>query len=157
MNGNITLEGVTEANLNAVLALDIAPEQKKYVPSPAGILARAWAHRNDNADVHVICLDCRTVGLILVYDLTDEPACYFLMEMMIDIRYQNRGIARKALSLLISELSRAPRFPMIELAVDRANAAAIHAYEKAGFRDSGYTDPQLPQYVNMIYVFDEHR
>ena len=145
--------GVTESNLNQVLSMTVLPEQRKYVPSAEGILARAWSHRENNAVVHVIMNDTQAVGLMLYYELTEEPACYCLMEMMIDAQYQNRGFGKAALRLLIEELSKAPRYPMIELSCDRENVGAIHVYESVGFADSGYVDPDLPQYVNMVYRF----
>ena len=42
---------------------------------------------------------------------------------------------------------------MIELSVNRNNLNAIHTYQQVGFVDSGYTDPDLPQNINMIYKF----
>lgn len=151
MNSKIALIPVTPDNLNAVLALAVAPHQKAFVPSPAEILSRAWSLRNDNAQAHVITFEGAPAGLILTHDVTDEPACHYIMEMMVDARFQRKGIGKRALEMLIDHISKSPRFPVIELSVDRKNTAAIALYEKAGFTDSGYTDPDLPQYINMIY------
>lgn len=144
---------VTEENLNEVLDLKVGEEQKAFVPDAAGILARAWSHRNDGACVHVIMYGERAAGLMFWYEMTEEPACYHLMELIVDARYQNMGIAGEAPELLKRELSQSPRYPMIELACDRKNSAALHVYERAGFVDSGYTDPDLPQFVNLVYRF----
>ena len=62
-----------------------------------------------------------------------------------------RGVGSAALKLLIENYSAAPRFPAMELAVHRENLRARRVYEKARFVDSGYVDPALPQYVNMVY------
>ena len=40
-------------------------------------------------------------GIILVYEMEEEPACYCLMEMMIDKRCQNYGYGQRALRKLI--------------------------------------------------------
>ncbi len=92
-------------------------------------------------------------GIILVYEMEEEPVCYCLMEMMIDKRCQNYGYGQRALRKLIEEYAKDPKYPRMELAVDRENPAAIHTYEKAGFADSGYIDPELPQYRNLVYEF----
>ena len=149
----IRLSDVDDTNLKTVLELEVTEKQKRFVPSPEGILARAWAHRKENAKVHIIEADRWAVGMILVYEMEEEPACYCLMEMMIDKRCQNYGYGQRALRKLIEEYAKDPKYPRMELAVDRENPAAIHTYEKAGFADSGYIDPELPQYRNLVYEF----
>ncbi len=37
----------------------------------------------------------------------------------------------------------------------RKDAAAIHVYEKAGFRDTGYTDPDTPDSLCMAWNLPE--
>ena len=89
-------------NLSAVTALAAGPEDGQFVPSAAEIAARAWVLRGHGAALHAIEAEGRPVGLALVYELDELPACY----------------------------------------------------TKAGFVDSGYVDPALPQYVNMVYRFE---
>lgn len=149
----VELSDADDINLKEVLELEVTKTQKRFVPSPEGILARAWAYRKKNAKIHVITVKDRAVGLILVYGMDEEPACYCLMEMMIDKRWQNYGYGQQALRKLIEEYGKAPKYPRMELAVDRENPVAIHTYEKAGFTDSGYIDPALPQYRNLTYDF----
>ena len=156
LSKEVQLMEVDETNLKAVLALEVREEQKRFVPSPEGILARAWVYRKENAVVYAIAVEKQAVGLIMIYDLEEEPSCYCLMEMMVDKRYQNCGYGQQALEKLIVKYSEKPKFPRIELAVDRENTAAIHAYEKVGFTDSEYVDPELPQYRNLVYCFEHH-
>ena len=151
MERKITLRPVTDANLNDVLGIKILPEQEGYVLSPAVILSRAWANRENSAEVHVIYADEKVAGMALTYDVTDEPACHFLMEFIIDEKFQRQGVGYEAMMLIIDRIKRAPRFGMIELSVDRKNTAAIRLYEKCGFTDSGYVDPDMPHFINMIY------
>ena len=142
---------VEEKNLNKVLALKVADEQKKFVLSPAEILSRAWVYRNNNAVALAALEDDEIVGLTLIYDLDEEPACYFLMEILIDYHHQNKGYAQGMIKEIIEMYSKNPKYPVIELSVDRSNYIAIHTYEKCGFVDSGYVDSDLPQFINMIY------
>ena len=151
MERKITIRPVTEENLSGVLGIKILPEQEGYVLSPAVIISRAWANREKNAEVHVICADEEIAGMALTYDVTEEPACHFLMEFIVDEKFQRQGVGCEAMGLIIEHIKSAPRFDMIELSVDRKNTAAIGLYEKCGFADSGYVDPELPQYINMIY------
>lgn len=149
----VSLSEIKDEDFRELFHLSVADEQKKFVPSTEGILARAWMHRNENARVYAINAENKKVGLMLIYELDEEPVCYCLMEMMVDKGCQNKGYGSEALRLLIKHYGNEPKYPMIELSVDRTNEAAIHTYEKAGFVDSGYVDEALPQYINMVYRF----
>ena len=151
----IKLVEINESNLQKVIALKVTNEQKKFVPSPAEILSRAWIYRNNNAVALAAVENNEVVGLALIYDLNEEPCCYFLMEMLVDYHHQNKGYAQQMLKKIIEKYSQNPKYPVIELSVDRTNYAAIHTYEKCGFVDSGYVDADLPHFINMTYKFNE--
>ena len=149
----VTLAELTVENMEGCLKLEVSTEQREFVPSAAGIIARAWTVRDSAANLFVIEADGTAVGMALVYELNEEPSCYFLMEMFVDARYQRRGIGSEALRRIVKRYAESPKFPMIELAVDRRNTAAIGMYLEAGFEDTGYTDPDCPQYLNLAYYF----
>lgn len=150
---DVRLMTVDERNMDKLSGFEVLECQKRFVPPVAGILARAWVYRKSGAELLAITNDGTPVGLMLVYEIDEEPACYYLMEMLVDKAHQGRGIGTEAVKQLIKMYSAKPKYPMIEVSVDRENAAAIAAYSKAGFSDEGYTDPDLPQYVNLVYRF----
>lgn len=146
----IAFADVNERNLNEVLSLRVAREQQRFVPPAEGILARAWAYRKKSAILRALYDGERIVGLALTYEEDEEPACYYLMELMIDERHQGKGYGQEAVRLIVAEFLQGLRYPMIEVSVDRENEPALRLFKKAGFADSGYTDPEVPQYVNLI-------
>ncbi|HWQ58145.1 MAG TPA: GNAT family N-acetyltransferase, partial [Clostridia bacterium] len=111
-----------------------------------------WAYRNKGAKLRALCNGKDIVGLALTYEEDEEPACYYLMGLMVDRRFQGRGYGPEAVRLIVGEFLQNPRYPMIEVSVDRTNGRALRLFEKAGFTDSGYTDPALPQYVNLVML-----
>jgi len=147
----ITLQPIDEWNLMDALSLRAAPEQKGFVADPAGILARAYAHRRQRAVCWGIYEARRMVGLALLHDLEEEPACYHLMELMIDYREQGKGCGSAALGLILAHCRREGKFPTVEVCVKKRDDAAIHVYEKAGFRDTGYIDPATPDSLILVY------
>ncbi len=153
MTDKVKLSPLTEELVDQILTLEVTTDQRRFVPPVSGILARAWVYRKQGAQLYVIRAEGKCVGLTLVYELDEEPACYFLMEMIIDRREQNKGYGTAAVRKLARCYAQSPKYPMIELSVDRENHIARHVYEKAGFVDSGYVDPDLPQYVNLVYRF----
>ncbi len=42
----------------------------------------------------------------------------------------------------------------MEVCVKRSDAPALRLYERAGFADTGYIDPEAPDCLNLMYSFD---
>jgi len=146
----ITLQPVNEANFMEAAALKVADNQSNFVASAPMILARSYAYRNQNAICWGIYDETKIVGLAMLHDMEDEPACYHLCEFFIDAMHQSKGIGQKALKLVLDHCRRERKFNRVEVCVKKENAAAIHMYGKAGFRDSGYQDPDTPDSFCMV-------
>lgn len=147
----ITLQPIDETNLMKALSLRVASEQQEFVATPVGILARAYAYRCQRAVCWGIYKGHNLVGLALLCDLSEEPACYHLMELMIDQGAQGKGYGSAALGLVLGHCRREGKFSRVEVCVKKNDAAAIHVYEKAGFQDSGYIDPATPDSLILSY------
>ena len=93
------------------------------------------------------------VGVALVKDLDEEPACYDLQQFMIDGRFQGRGLGTRALGMILSELEREGKYGCVEVCVKKDDAAALRVYGNAGFIDTGYVDDEAPDCLNLMYRF----
>lgn len=151
----ITLQPINENNFMEAAALKVSDMQKGFVASAPMILARAYAYRNQNAFCWGIYDDEQVIGLAMIHDMVEEPACYHLCELLIDADHQNKGYGYQALQLILSHCRRERRFNRVEVCVKKANTAAIHVYEKAGFIDSGYQDPVMPDSLCMVLDLPE--
>lgn len=140
----ITLQPITENNFLSVIHLRVRPEQRQFVAGAEGILARGYVYRNQRSKVWAICAGTQPVGLALLYDLDDTPACYHLCELMITAEEQGKGYGQAALALLLQVCRRERKYENVEVCVHKGDTAAIHIYQKAGFLDTGYTDPSTP-------------
>ena len=100
----ITLQEINENNWLNAARLEHGPEQGRFVGDALEILARAYVYRKENARALAIYKGEALVGLLLVRDLWEEPACYDLQELLIDQHWQNKGCAQAALSILLEEL-----------------------------------------------------
>lgn len=153
----IQLREIDENDWPEALRLSVAEGQRAFLADAAGILARGYAFRKSRARVWGIRADGELVGLALVRDLDEEPACYELQQFMIDARYQNRGCGTEALRAILAALRAEGKYPCVEVCVNRAAAAARRVYEKAGFADTGYVDPDLPDCLNLRHTFAKER
>jgi RimJ/RimL family protein N-acetyltransferase len=115
----IRLVDVDESNWLDVRGLSVGSGQEGFLDSAVGIIARGYAYRSCRARVMGIAADDTIVGVALVRDLDEEPACYDLQQFMIDARYQGRGIGTQALRLIVDELAAERKYDHVEVCVKK--------------------------------------
>lgn len=147
----ITLQPINETNFLTASSLRVQPEQQSFIQSAPLILARAYAYRNQRGTAWGIYADMRMVGLAMIHDMDEEPSCYHLCAFMVDQAEQGKGYGQAALKLVLDMCRQERKYPRVELCVKKRNTAAIYVYEKAGFRNSGYCDPDAPDSLNLVY------
>ena len=145
----LRLFDINEENWLAVRRLSTADDQLGFLDSAVGILARGDVYRAAHARVIGIADGETAVGVALVKDLDEEPACYDLQQFMIDRRFQGRGFGTEALRLILAELTAERKYDCVEVCVKKTDAAALRVYEKCGFRDTGYIDEDAPDSLNL--------
>lgn len=149
----IALEEVTELNWLAVRQLAVSEEQRGFLDSAVGILARGYVYRNCRPKLFAMVHDGAPVGLAFVRDMDEEPACYELQQFMIDARFQNRGFGTAALAQILFLLREEGKYPCVEVCVKEHDAPALHVYHKLGFADTGYVDADAPDCRNLRFSF----
>ena len=142
---------LSEENWMDFAGLSVDESQKTFLASNIGIIARGYVYRNSRAKVIGIVSDGVPVGLAMVRDIDDEPACYELQQFMIDQNFQGQGYGFRALELILTALKAEQKYACVEVCVKKEDAQAIHVYEKAGFVDSGYIDDTVPDCLNFVY------
>ena len=147
----VNLIELSEENWLDFAGLSVDESQRTFLASNIGIIARGYVYRNFRAKVIGIVSDGTPVGLAMVRDIDDEPACYELQQFMIDKNYQGKGYGLRALELVLAALKEEQKYDCVEVCVKREDAQAIHVYEKAGFVDSGYIDDTVPDCLNFVY------
>ncbi|MBO4452793.1 MAG: GNAT family N-acetyltransferase [Clostridia bacterium] len=149
----IELVELNEDNFFEARALSAAEDQKGFLDCALGIIARGYIYRDSRARVIGISEDGKLIGLALVKDMDEEPACYDLQQFMIDREYQGRGSGTEALKLILDDLSNERKYGCVEVCVKNTDLAALRVYEKAGFEDTCYIDPDAPDCLNLMYYF----
>lgn len=149
----IRLVEINESNYFDVIRLSVSEEQQKYLDRPIGIVARGYIYREARARVIGIENEDELVGVALVKDMDEEPACYDLQQFMIDQRFQNKGYGTEALRQIIEQLKKEAKYKCVEVCVNKADTSALRVYEKVGFVDTGYIDEDLPECLNLMCYF----
>ena len=122
--------------------LEVSVEQKRYVASPAVLLARAYAYRNRRSRAYLVYDDDTPVGMGLYYD---EPEFnrYDFSQFFIDRRYQGRGYGRAATQMILDTLKKDGRYNKVVLCYIEGNEAAKKLYESFGFQETDRDEDEI--------------
>jgi diamine N-acetyltransferase len=132
---NITLEAVTIDNFEALMEMELPPDQARYLASNAYSIAQA--HHYPDWRPRAIYCDGTPAGFAL-YDIAgNEPGHYAIYRLMVDHPRQNTGIGRRALELLLAEIRAHADARRITICYKPDNATARRFYASLGFVETG--------------------
>lgn len=149
----VQLVEINESNWLEAASLKVSDDQKKFLDSALGIIARGYVYRFNRAKVIGISDGEKLIGIALVKDMDEEPAVYDIQQFMIESRFQNKGYGTKALELILSRLSEERKYDKAEVCVNKDDLPALRVYQKLGFKDTGYIDDNVPDCLNLMYCF----
>jgi histidinol dehydrogenase len=135
------LRTVTDANVDQLIQLEVAPDQQGLVASVAKSLAQASV-RTPGRPLGIYDGD-QPVGLLLLWDVRrdpDEPADQlYVWRLMIDARHQKKGYGARTIRWVIDEARRLG-VASVGLSHQTLPGHAGPFYEKLGFRYTGKVD-----------------
>jgi len=140
---DIRVAPLTPELADAVRRLRVAPGQAPYVGDIAFNLDDA--ERDPRSDAMAILVGATTIGFYrldyaptIVARKSLDAASVGLRAFFIDLDWQGRGLGTRAIAACCDDLkSRHPERHLLALNVNCRNIAAINAYRKAGFVDTG--------------------
>jgi diamine N-acetyltransferase len=133
----VSLREITLDTLGAILALEVAPEQQRFVaPNPVSI---AQAHFSPEAWFRGIYAGDTPVGFVMLSD-RPEQAEYVLWRFMIDRRHQGKGHGRAALELVIAHVKSRPGAAALYTSHVPGQGSPGPFYERMGFGYTGEAD-----------------
>ena len=149
----IELRKITHDNLEAVLELEVAEEQKDSVNSGIYIWARAYVDATNNEMppmLFAICNGDEVIGLVELgyYELAEDAflrkkfgdkATYGLNHFMIDKKHQGKGFGKQAMLKIIEFAQTFPQGKADAVSVSywMTNEGARRLYASVGFVETG--------------------
>lgn len=129
---NVTLQSVDISNFEALMDMELPPEQARFLASNAYSIAQA--HYYPNWRPRAIYCDGSPAGFAL-YDINgnSEPGHYAIYRLMVDHPRQNKGIGRHAMELLLAEIKASPDARRITICYKPDNITASRFYASLGF------------------------
>lgn len=124
-----------EPELRAVFA---TPEVARWWPTPDDTeISDLLENRDPDVDVWMVELEGRVVGLIQAYENTDPMYRHAGIDLVLHPDVHGRSIGPEAIRVLARHLFDERGHHRIVIDPNAANARAIRAYEKVGFRRVG--------------------
>lgn len=141
---DIRFDTITPDNWLIFNKLEVTEEQKKFVLSNEGILARAFAYREYNSQIHTIYNEDKAIGMLMQYDykVNDKLSCV-LNEFMIAKEYQGNGYGKKAIELWLSRIKTQKQYDSIILTFIEGNEIAHKLYLEMGFSVSEQDENEI--------------
>lgn len=143
----IQLVTVTPENHQALRALDVTQDQIRFVASVEKSLADAYVYKDaifrGALENGVAC------GYVLVFPFfQDEQRIVNIVRLMIDSRFQGRGLGRALLNATIEWIDTfTPSVDLIRISTLPDNIAALSLYESFGFMRQGIEEGEIALYL----------
>jgi diamine N-acetyltransferase len=140
----VTLREVTDENRGTVLAVRVAPTQKRFVGTVVGALTDAQEIPEGKPWYRAIYADDQPVGFVMLsWNVTPEPpriiGPWFLWKLLVDERHQRRGYGREAVSL-VADIVRANGAAELLTSCVPGDDGPEPFYRRIGFRPTGELD-----------------
>ncbi|MCM3672035.1 GNAT family N-acetyltransferase [Mesobacillus maritimus] len=115
--------------------LEVSPEQEEYmVPNAISI---AQSKFEPSLKPFAIYAGEKVVGFLMFNSVLEELDGYWIYRIMIDKKFQGKGLAKAATQLLISEMAKFHNTKKVVVGYHPENVAAHHLYASLGFIDYG--------------------
>jgi diamine N-acetyltransferase len=140
----VTLREVTDENRHTVLAVRVAPAQKRFVGTVAGALMHAEEIPEGKPWYRAIYADDQPVGFVMLsWNVTPEPpriiGPWFLWKLLVDEPHQRRGYGRKAVGL-VADIVRANGATELLTSCVPGDGGPEPFYRRIGFSPTGELD-----------------
>ncbi len=139
---NVSLREITPANRVAVETLTVTAVQAEYVAGVAESLVEAAETPDACPWYRAVYLDEEPVGFVMISDgITvtnpDYLGPYFLWRLLIDQRYQGRGLGGATLALVVEHVRTRTDARVLITSVVQGPASPVGFYLRQGFRTTG--------------------
>lgn len=131
---HLRLVPVSPENVRAVCELRVQTAQQGFVSPAAVSLAEAYVH--PAAWCRAIVVEHELVGFVMLHDTTEPPG-YMLWRLLIDQRFQQRGLGRAAVRAVVEYVRTRPGATTLKTSARRGEGSPHGFYERLGFQPTG--------------------
>jgi diamine N-acetyltransferase len=136
---------VTDADRAAVLALERAPGQERFLGSMASHFEDAAAEPEGKPRMWSVHDGDQLVGFVMISDNIEDPGDdmlgpYYLWRLLVDAKLQGRGYGAATLDAVVDYLRTRPGADVLWTSCGRGEGSPLPFYERYGFTQTGEVD-----------------
>jgi diamine N-acetyltransferase len=128
----VSLHPVTKENYEKVCDLEVSKDQEDFVAENTWSLVESFY---EGHVTRVICADGDVVGFFMWVQESSEKIS--IWRFMVDQKFQNKGVGRRALHLALNEIKLVKNLRKIEICYNPQNPVAKDFYSSFGFNELG--------------------
>ncbi len=134
----VSLRPITDANRDAVEALAVTPDQRRFVSGVRESILEAAEEPDAKALYWAIYAEETPVGFVMIANEVGSPdyIAHYLWKLLIDERYQRRGFAAATLDLIV-EYFRNRGVGTMWTSAGQGEGSPVTFYERYGFERTG--------------------
>jgi diamine N-acetyltransferase len=134
----VSLRPITDANREAVEALAVTPDQGRFVSGVRESMLEAAQEPDAQALCWAIYAEETPVGFVMIADEVGGPdyIAHYLWKLLIDERYQRRGLGTATLDLIV-EYFQDRDVGTMWTSAGQGEGSPITFYERYGFKRTG--------------------
>lgn len=138
----IRLELVNKDNFEAVLQVQLAPEDQRRVASVEYSLAQAWLYREEGHLLpYAVKSGQKIVGFVLLS--IQEDKSYYVWRLLIDRHYQNRGFGKEVIRQVLRRARDDQQCHKVTVNYVIGNHKMRYILEKLGFQFIGLEGQEM--------------
>ncbi|HEM5082530.1 TPA: GNAT family N-acetyltransferase [Streptococcus suis] len=139
----IRLELVNKDNFEAVLQVQLAPEDQRRVASVEYSLAQAWLYRDSEVLFpYAVKSGQLTVGFLLLSNQPMENS-YYIWRLLIDQKYQNQGFGKEVIRQVLRRARDDQQCHKVTVNYVIGNHKMRYILEKLGFQSVGLEGQEM--------------
>ena len=132
---NMKLIELNSDNWYECCLLEVAENQKAFLEPNA--ISIAQSKFEPTLKPYAIYLEDQVVGFLMYNSVVEELDGYWIYRIMIDEKFQGKGIGKKATGLMVAEIAKMSNAQKIIVGYHPDNLGAHHLYASLGFVDNG--------------------
>ncbi|NMH68273.1 GNAT family N-acetyltransferase [Bacillus sp. RO3] len=134
-NGKVKLQELNQDNWYDCCRLEVSNEQKDYIEPNA--ISIAQTKFEPTLKPYAIYYEEKVVGFLMYNSVKEELDGYWVYRIMVDKKYQGKGIGKAATELMILEMESVLSAKRIVVGYHPENKGAHQLYSSLGFVDQG--------------------
>ncbi|WP_419884596.1 GNAT family N-acetyltransferase [Paenibacillus sp. B-A-8] len=132
---NVKIVELNAENWYDCCKLEVSTEQKEYLEPNAVSIAQSKFE--PTLKPYAIYFKDIVVGFLMYNSVQEELDGYWVYRIMVDKKFQGKGIGKAATKLMISEMVKLPNSKKIVVGYHPENLGAHNLYSSLGFIDNG--------------------